>query len=90
MIEQETYFLAAIEKMLLQPDPTPGLWPLLNTWTEMVKYMPDQTALHPAWIKAITTLGFAGNDYQIRLAAFDSFLEMCESLIEEETTGASQ
>jgi hypothetical protein len=42
---------------------------------------PDQLQLQPAWKKALTTLGFAGKDYQIRLAAFDGYLDICESLI---------
>jgi hypothetical protein len=43
--------------------------------------LPDQLQLQPAWKKAVTALGFAGKDYQIRLAAFDGFLDMCETLI---------
>ncbi len=87
LVEQETYYLAALEKLLLSPNPIHGLWPLLTTWTAIVSVLPDQTALQAPWIKALTVLGFAGKDYQIRLVALDSFLEICESLIDKETSG---
>jgi hypothetical protein len=62
------------------------LWPLITTWTEAVVSLPDHLQLQPPWIKALTVLGFAGKDYQIKLSAFDSFLEICETLILGETT----
>ena len=85
--EQETYFLSALDELIHSETPAAGLWPLLNTWTELLTLLPEKVQLQPPWIKAITTLGFAGSDYQIRLAAFDSFLELCESLIVTETAG---
>lgn len=89
MVDQEIYFLSALEKQLLSPRPLDGLWPLLTTWTTMVSALPDRTDLRAPWIKALTTLGFAGRDYQVRLAAFDGFLEMCETLIENLTNGSA-
>ncbi|MFL7812757.1 MAG: hypothetical protein AB8I40_03670 [Anaerolineales bacterium] len=89
LVEQETYFLAALEKQLLSPQPLDGLWPMLNTWTAMVSGLPNRTELRAPWIKALTTLGFAGRDYQVRLAAFDGFLEMCETLIEKLTNSST-
>lgn len=86
--EQETYFLSALDELIHSETPSSGLWPLLNTWTEIIALLSDKVQLQTPWIKAITTLGFAGNDYQIRLAAFDSFLELCESLVLKETEGA--
>jgi hypothetical protein len=86
LAEKEIYFRAALEKLLLSSSPTSALWPLLVTWTSMVSGLPGQTALQQPWIKALTMLGFAGTDYQIRLSAFDSFLELIESLIKKETT----
>ena len=35
--------------------------------------------------ETLTNLGFAGSDYQVRLAALDSYLDLCESLISKET-----
>ena len=78
---RKIYFQAALEAILKGDKPTEALWPLLITWTEAVAMQPDQLQLQPAWKKALTTLGFAGKDYQIRLAAFDGYLDMCESLI---------
>jgi len=88
LVEQETYFLAALEKQLLSPRPLDGLWPLLSTWAALVRAQPDRTELQAPWLKALTTLGFAGGDYHVRLAAFDGFLEICESLIEKSASSS--
>ena len=89
LVDQETYFLRAVEEIVQGENPKAGLWPLLNTWTGIITLLPDKTQLQVPWIKALTTLGFAGNDYQVRLAAFDSFLDLCETLIVKETEGTS-
>lgn len=81
LAEREIYYKAAIEETLQGNHPADGLWTLLSTWTEMISTMPDQTQLQLPWIKAITSLGFAGKDYLVRLEAFDSFLDLCETLV---------
>jgi predicted nucleotidyltransferase len=81
LAQQKTYYQAALEAILQSEKPADALWPLLTTWTEAVSAMPDQLQLQPSWKKAVTSLGFAGKDYQIRLAAFDGFLDMCETLV---------
>ncbi len=87
LAEQETYFFSAMEEFTKNESRMAGLWPLLNTWTAIITLLPDETQLQTPWISALTNLGFAGSDYQVRLAAFDGFLELCESLIEKETEG---
>jgi len=89
LVDQETYYHAAMGELIQNESRTAGLWPLLNTWTSIIAHLPDQTRLQPPWISAITKLGFAGSDYQVRLAAFDGFLDLCESLIAQETEGTS-
>lgn len=89
LAEQETYFLAALEDLIQNESRVAGLWPLLNTWTEIITLLPGKTQLQTPWISALTSLGFAGSDYQVRLAAFDGFLELCETLILKETEGTA-
>jgi hypothetical protein len=89
LVDKENYFYAAMEYMIQNEARSAGLWPLLNTWTEIIAQLPDQTQAQTAWISAITSLGFAGSDYQDRLAAFDGFLELCESLVMKETEGVA-
>ena len=81
LTERKTYFLAAMEYFLKSSRPQDMLWPLITTWTEAITLLPEDTPCQLAWIKALTSLGFAGKDYQTRLAALDGFLEICESLI---------
>ncbi len=81
LAQRKTYYQAALEAILQSEKPTDALWPLLTTWTDAVSAMPDQLQLQPAWKKAVTALGFAGKDYQVRLAAFDGFLDICETLV---------
>ena len=88
LAERKTYYLAAIQANLKESQPIAWLWPLITTWTEAVVSLPDHPELQTPWIKALTTLGFAGKDYQAKLLAFDSFLEMCETLILGETAAA--
>ena len=87
LAEQKPYLRGAIEALIQSGSRSAGLWPLLNTWTEIITLLPDKADLQTPWISAITSLGFAGSDYQVRLAAFDGFLELCESLVNKETEG---
>ncbi len=84
LAQRKTYYQAALEAILQSEKPADALWPLLTTWTEALSAMPDELQLQPAWKKAVTALGFAGKDYQVRLAAFDGFLDMCETLVSGE------
>ena len=61
---------------------------MILTWTEIITTLPDRSDIRLPWIKALTTLGFAGKDYIIRLAAFDSFLEICETLVFGESSAS--
>ncbi len=81
LAQRKIYYQSALEEILQSGKPADALWPLLTTWTEAISAMPDQHQLHPAWKKAVTALGFTGKDYQVRLAAFDGFLDMCETLV---------
>ncbi|MCJ7718095.1 MAG: hypothetical protein MUO54_16460 [Anaerolineales bacterium] len=81
LAQRITYYQAALESILGGDKPGDVLWPLLTTWTEAVASQPDQLQLQPTWKQALTTLGFAGKDYRVRLVAFDNYLDMCESLI---------
>ena len=81
LVEREIYYKNALIDIVESSNPSDALWPLLVTWTEIISTLPDNTDLLLPWIKTLTSLGFAGKDYQVRLAAFDSFLELCESLV---------
>ena len=84
--EREIYYKTALDNIVKSTRPADALWPLLVTWTEIISTLPNRTNIQLPWIKALTTLGFAGKDYLVRLAAFDSFLELCESLVFGEST----
>lgn len=80
LTERDSYYKNALDDFIKRSKPAEALWPLLVTWTEIISNLPERTDIQLPWIKALTALGFAGKDYQVRLAAFDSFLELCESL----------
>jgi len=86
LVEREIYYKKALKDIVKSSRPVDALWPLIVTWTEIISTLPGQTDIQLPWIKALTTLGFAGKDYLIRLEAFDSFLELCESLVLGEST----
>jgi len=81
LAQRKTYFQAALQAILQSEKPAYALWLLLTTWTAAVSALPENFKLQLNWKKALTALGFAGKDYQLRLAAFDSFLDTCETLI---------
>jgi len=86
--QREVYFKKAFHEINENSKPVEALWPLLVTWTEIISTLPERTDLQLRWIKALTALGFAGKDYLVRLAAFDSFLELCESLVAGESASS--
>jgi hypothetical protein len=86
LVEKKLYYQAGMKSMLSGSKPQHMLWPLLSTWTKAVSFSPRKTDSLLAWKEALTSLGFAGKDYQVRLAAFDSFLDLCETLILGENT----
>jgi hypothetical protein len=81
MAECQIYYKNALNHDLASSTPGDVLWPLLVTWTKINLALPNRADLQVPWIKALTTLGFAGKDYLIRLEAFDSFLELCETIV---------
>ena len=85
LVDKKIYYRDAMVSMLKSEKPHDMLWPLINTWTEAISLLPENNKYQLAWIKALTTLGFAGKDYLVRLAALDNFLELCETLIIGET-----
>jgi hypothetical protein len=88
LVDKKVYYQAALGSMLKSERPQDLLWPLIVTWTEAINYLPGDNKSQLAWMKALTSLGFAGKDYKVRLATLDSFLEVCETLILGEPTGA--
>jgi len=85
LVDKKIYYRDAMVSMLKSEKPQDMLWPLINTWTEAISLLPENNKSQLAWIKALTTLGFAGKDCLVRLAALDNFLELCETLIIGET-----
>jgi len=81
IVERKIYYKNAMSDIVNSSTPVDALWPLIVTWTDIIAALPDRTDIQLPWIKALTTLGFAGKDYLIRLAAFDNFLDLCESLV---------
>jgi hypothetical protein len=81
LAEEHQYYKSAFDQFLANHDPSAVVWPLVVTWTRIINSLPDQSQLQIPWIKALTGLGFAGQDYIVKLEALDSFLEMCETLV---------
>jgi hypothetical protein len=81
LFDKKIYYQKAMESLLQSGRPQDMLWQLLVTWTEAVSLLPNDSESQLAWMKALTSLGFAGQDYQQRLAALDGFLELCEELV---------
>ncbi|HVN53873.1 MAG TPA: hypothetical protein VMT46_06040 [Anaerolineaceae bacterium] len=76
------YYERAIEALLSSDAPQTALWPLLNTWVHSLTLLADGSEHLNAWEMACAALGFAGKDFQDRLAGLDAYLDSIEETLD--------
>lgn len=59
-----------------------ALWPLLRTWTESIRLLPEEAPHRPAWRQAGEKLGLLGPGFQERITALDAYLDLIEETLD--------
>lgn len=77
------YYLRAMEAFLRDnQNYQAALWPLLRTWTSLVRLMPDHHAVSEPWFKACQQLELLGAGFGERLEALDAYLDTVEETLD--------
>ena len=72
------YYTQAVADSLERESVSEALWPILRTWTQAVRTLPEKGKLRSQWDDALTILGLAKDDFDDRLVALDAFLDTLE------------
>jgi hypothetical protein len=76
------YYLRAFEAMHAGDQPLSPLWPILHTWTEAVRHLPEDSPQVSAWETTLERLGLLGDGFEGRVMALDAYLDTVEVTIE--------
>jgi hypothetical protein len=76
------YYRKAIEAILSRDQPLAALWPLLRTWTDSARLLPDGSPLRSSWSNAAQALGLLLPGFGERIAALDAYLDTVEEAVE--------
>lgn len=79
---RRTYFQKAFEAMVKSDKPQDILWPLVRTWTQIIRALPDGAAEGQSWNTALERLGLIGDGFAERLEALDAYLDMVEETLD--------
>jgi len=59
-----------------------AVWPLLRTWTQAIRLLPEDSPHHLAWQQAGERLGLLGQAFHQRIIALDAYLDLIEETLE--------
>lgn len=80
--DRRNYFLRHFVTQLTTEHPEYILWPLIQTWTQMVAAAPQERAVFQKWFETCHHLGLLGDAVEERIAGLDAYLEQVEDVIE--------
>ena len=76
------YYQRALAYMLDSEQPFAALWPLLNTWLDAIRLLPESHKARRRWQGAFTQLGMLGDSFNVRVEALDVYLDQVEVVVE--------
>jgi hypothetical protein len=80
---RHAYYHKGFEALLDGERPQDALWPLLNTWTDLVRALPPGAQARGLWQAALESLGLLEKGFSQRLVALDAYLDTIEELLDE-------
>lgn len=80
---RRAYYGRAMAALVQGNEPRAVLWPLLNTWLEMVAELGTESVAAQGWNEITAQLGLRGGDLRQRVSALDAFLDQVEEAVEE-------
>ncbi|OQY93013.1 MAG: hypothetical protein B6D39_03775 [Anaerolineae bacterium UTCFX2] len=81
--ERLHYYLGGFRAALEGEQPAALLWPLLNTWTDLMQCYPDEAPERANWRSAVEKLELYGKAQKQRLQALDAYLDLIEEALED-------
>ncbi len=76
------YYRRAIDAMLESNQPQAALWPLLHTWSMAMMALPQDAPARESWGEAMHLLGLLGEDFYVRVAGLDAYLDTIEEILD--------
>ncbi len=76
------YFLFAFQDLIASERPLNVLWPLINTWTDIVAYLPENSAKLSDWKQTVELLGLSNQGLLEKIKALDAYLDLVEESLE--------
>jgi hypothetical protein len=80
---RKAYYLKAMEEFLNGAHPMHALWPLLRTWSMAVGRFSPESPERTAWVGAMQELSLFGEQFEERVSALDSYLDLIDEVLEE-------
>jgi hypothetical protein len=77
-----SYYLRGIEAIIASKRCQDALWPLLKTWTEAARLLPEGHECLAQWHSAVNFLGLSAASAGEKLEAMDLFLDSMEETLE--------
>jgi hypothetical protein len=77
------YYQRAFAGIIAGKGPQDVLWPLLRTWIRAIRVLPPDSSLQSSLKEALACLGLWGGDFEGRLTALDSYLDVVEETLDE-------
>lgn len=81
--ERMHYYLGGFRAALEGEQPADLLWPLLNTWTDLMPCYADDSPERANWRSAVEKLDLYGKAQKQRLQALDAYLDLNEEALED-------
>lgn len=79
---RKLYYRKAIEAILTRDQSLAALWPLLRTWTESARLLPEGSPLRSGWVSAVQALGLLQPAFGERIVALDAYLDTVEEAVD--------
>jgi hypothetical protein len=77
------YHLHAYRAILAGIQPLAVTWPLLRTWTHIVRFLPTEGQLFQKWVDVCDQLNLLNDHFVQKVDALDAFLDTVEELFED-------
>jgi hypothetical protein len=76
------YYRRAMDRLVEGEDPQNTLWPLLHTWMQIVRLLPEDSPARAEWEEVLNQLGLWGEAFVQRVEALDAYLDTIEELLD--------
>lgn len=76
------YYVLAFKEIAESDQPVHILWPLMNTWTDIVAHLPEDSQNMADWKQTVELLGVSKRGLSEKIQALDAYLDLVEESLE--------